>query len=105
MRTKIDYINAIDETQISAANLLGKIEHHAAALETCAYGMEANGLGGHPTHGHVAVLRHMAACLRADAAHGKLPSVYRDADRLHATAESRFDPQTAAILNALRKGI
>jgi hypothetical protein len=51
------------------------VEPHAAAVESCAASMEAAGLGGGP-HGHVEMLKRMAACMRADAARGTVPSVY-----------------------------
>jgi len=89
--------------KVSAANMLDKVEPHAKRLEDAADEMEADGIGGHLTDGHAAVLRRMSACMRADAAHGKLPSVYRDADRLYASAEpAKLHPGTVAILNALK---
>jgi hypothetical protein len=70
---KLDHINAINQTAL--------VEPHAKALESCANAMEAAGIGGDLTNGHVTVLRKMAADLRASGAHGKLPSVF------HAAAE------------------
>lgn len=57
-----------------------KIEPHAKALEACAGAMEAAAVGGHPHNGHVAVLRRMADSMRAEAAVGKVPHIYRDHD-------------------------
>jgi hypothetical protein len=56
------------------------VEPHAAALEACAASMEASGVGTHPSNGHVHVLRRMASSMRAEAANGKVPSIWRDHD-------------------------
>jgi hypothetical protein len=40
----------------------------------------------HATRGHVAVLRDMAGCMRADAAKGKMPTVYDVGGSLYAAA-------------------
>ena len=58
------------------SNLLSKIEPHASRLEDAADKMDAAGIGGHPKRGHAAVLRDMAASLRADAARGKTSDVF-----------------------------
>jgi hypothetical protein len=47
------------------------VEQHAANLEAIARQMDRDGIGGHPTRGHAVVPRHMAACMRADAAVGE----------------------------------
>jgi hypothetical protein len=87
--------------QINAVNLTDQVEPHAKRLEDAANAMEAAGIGAHLSDGYGARLRHMAACLRADAAHGKLPSIYHG--QLHAAAEPKqFDSSTTAILNAFR---
>lgn len=61
---------------ISAANLLPKVEPHAAKLEAAAAEMEAAGIGGDPSNGHAVALRKMAGCMRAEAAQGRMPSTY-----------------------------
>lgn len=58
------------------SNQLAKVEPHALRLEAAADAMDKAGLGGHPTRGHVAVLRDMAGCMRADAMKGKMPNEY-----------------------------
>jgi hypothetical protein len=63
------------------------VEPHAAALESCAASMEAAGIGGAP-HGHVAFLKNMAASMRADAARGTVPSIYRNDSPFTAAAEN-----------------
>jgi hypothetical protein len=55
-----------------------QIEEHAVRLERIAAGMIRDGIGGHPTRGHAAVLRQMAYSMRADAAQGITPQVFTD---------------------------
>jgi hypothetical protein len=66
------------------SNQLSKVEPHAAALEAAADRMDADGIGGHPTRGHAAVLRDTVGCMRAEAAVGKTPYSYSD---MHAGAD------------------
>jgi hypothetical protein len=61
---------------VQAANLLPKIEPHAAKLESCAAEMEAAGIGGDPNNGHAMQLRKMAGHIRAEAAQGRIPSAW-----------------------------
>lgn len=79
---RLDKIEAAekDPKKIAAANMQPKVEAHAAALEACADGMTAAGIGGHDTRGHAVLARRMAAHLRAAAAMGELPHIYRDHD-------------------------
>ena len=56
------------------------VEPHCAALESCAAAMEAAGVGTHPSMGHVHVLRRMSDGMRAEAAMGKVPHIWRDHD-------------------------
>ncbi len=67
-----------------ASNHLAKVEPVASELEKAADNMEAAGIGGHPTRGHVAIAREMAADIRANAAKGVLPSAF---DQLYAAAD------------------
>lgn len=62
------------------AALREKVEPHAVALEKAADDMHNSGIGAHPTYGHAAVARRMAASLRAAAAGGMLPTIHRDHD-------------------------
>jgi hypothetical protein len=71
--------------------VMSLVEPHAKACEACAAGMEAAGVGGHPEHGHASVLRKMAGHMRAEAALGKVPHIYRDHDWMHAAAD-KADP-------------
>jgi len=68
---------------------IGKVEPHAAALEGCAAAMEAAGVGLHPAGGHVAILRRMAGSMRAEAAVGKVPHIFRDHDYPYSAAANR----------------
>jgi hypothetical protein len=78
---KAETENATLKAQLEAnATVMGKVEPHASALESCAAGMEAAGIGGDPKRGHVAVLKRMAGSMRASAALGNMPSIYRDHD-------------------------
>jgi hypothetical protein len=88
---------------ISAVNHLDKIEPHARTLESAADAMEKDGIGSVPVHGHASVLRHMAACMRADAAQGRMPSAYHGiGSGLSAAAEpAHLNPATVAILGQL----
>lgn len=57
-------------------NNIALVEPHAQRLEAAADKMDKDGIGGHATRGHAAVLRDMASCMRADAARGKMPNEY-----------------------------
>jgi hypothetical protein len=57
-------------------NNISKVEPFASELEATASRMDANGIGGHPTRGHAAILRTMAGDLRAQGALGKMPAVF-----------------------------
>jgi hypothetical protein len=86
--------------QINAVNLTEQVEPHARTLESAANAMEAAGIGAHLTDGYGVHLRKMAACMRADAAQGKLPSVYHG--QLHAAAEpAKLHPSTVSIFEQL----
>lgn len=87
--------------KIEAANMLPKVEKHAAALEACADGMEAAGIGGHPTMGHAVTARKMAASIRASAVGGSLPSVFRD----FAAASDDGSPNTKSIATAIAAAV
>ncbi len=78
--------------KLEAANVLHKVKKHSDALRTCADGMEAEGMGGHERHGHVAVLRRMADKMEAEAVLGKLPHIWNDHNWIDAAA----DPEAKA---------
>jgi hypothetical protein len=70
----------------ASAVIRDRVEPHAAAVDSCAASMEAAGIGG-GLHGPVETLRHMAGCMRADAARGAVPSVYHGGSTFTAGAE------------------
>jgi hypothetical protein len=61
---------------VQAAGHLDKVKPFADALETEARKLESAGIGLHPTHGHVAVLRRMAAQMCSEASNGVMPSTF-----------------------------
>ena len=60
--------------QIAAANMLPKVEPHAARLEAAADKMESDGIGASDNMGHAKILRNMASDMRSSAARGEMPS-------------------------------
>jgi hypothetical protein len=89
-----------DPKKLAAANQMHLVEPHAKALEAAADGMCAAGIGGHETRGHAVMARKMAAHLRASAAQGVLPHIYRDHDFFSASGDDRNE---AAESDALKK--
>jgi hypothetical protein len=86
------------------ARTMSLVEPHAKACEACADGMEAAGVGADPRHGHVAVLRNMAGHMRAEAAMGRVPHVYRDHDYfVNAAADDKADAEMAKKLDEMVK--
>lgn len=84
--------------RVDAANLMSSVEPHCAAVEAAADNMEKAGIGLHAEQGHVAVLRRMAGRMRAEAAMGKLPHIFRDHDYpLGAAAEKGEPPEVKAL--------
>lgn len=73
------------------ASTISKVEPHAANLESCAAGMEAAGIGLAPNGGHVETLRRMAGSMRAEAANGKIPHIWRDHDYPYSAAAEHQD--------------
>ena len=71
---------------------------HADALDKVADGMQAAGIGLHPTLGHVALLRRMAGAMRADAAGGKVPHEFSDRASMYAGA---IQPLPGAVIRTL----
>ena len=69
-----------------------RVKPHADALRSCAAAMEAAGIGGHPEHGHVKVLRQMADHMEAEAAMHRVPHIYRDHGYIGAAAAAAPPP-------------
>ncbi|MDR3473349.1 MAG: hypothetical protein P4M09_16945 [Devosia sp.] len=98
LATEVKEIKAAGAARIEAGKTqMDLVEPHAKALEACAGGMAAAGIGGHPTQGHVAILNRMAGNMRAAAANGELPSSYRDSSSYYAAAET---PDVAKAVTA-----
>lgn len=71
-----------NKTLAASKEAQAKVQPHADAMRACAAGMQAAGIGGHPSMGHVARLNKMADQMEASAAMGNLPHIYRDHDFL-----------------------
>jgi hypothetical protein len=96
----------IEATRVEAANLLSKVEPHASACEAAADSMEAAGIGADPQNGHAAVLRRMAGQMRAAAAVGKIPHIFRDHDYpAYAAADTKADDPKVKDLEAQVKSL
>jgi len=95
-------LDKIEAGGMKAANQTHLVEPHAKALEACADGMCAAGIGGHETRGHAVMARKMAAHLRASAAMGELPHVYRDHDFFSASGEDKDKKAAEATAATLK---
>jgi len=96
---------AAAEAEVNASRaVVEKVEPHAQAVEACSAAMCAANIGEHPTDGHVHVLNRMAASMRADAAEGKVPHIFRDHDypmnaaTTAAAGEKPMDAETKKVL-------
>lgn len=92
---------------VSAASVADKVSKHADALKDCADGMEAAGIGGHPTRGHVHILRHMADSMMAEAHQGKMPSEYHPPN-MYASGDTRtvsIDAAAQKEIDSLKDGL
>jgi hypothetical protein len=98
---------AADPALQANAHVREMVEPHAKGVESCAAAMEAAGVGMAPTNGHVAHLRRMAGSMRAEAAMGKLPHIYRDHDYAMgaAAAEQKTDPAVMDIIKTMQTGM
>jgi hypothetical protein len=67
--------------------------------------MEAAGIGGDPTRGHAVIARKMAGHMRASAALGNLPHIFRDHDFFSAAAEAPKAIDAAAITTAVEAAV
>jgi hypothetical protein len=70
------------------ADNLDKVTVHADMLDKVANDMTEDGIGLHPTRGHVASLRAMASAMRVDKANGKVPHAWTD-NSYYASAEGQ----------------
>lgn len=83
----------------------GKVRPHSDALRACAGGMQAAGIGGHPTSGHVVRLNKMADHMDASAALGNIPHIYRDHDFLIDAAGDKSTATAEETAKAIKDGI
>lgn len=103
--TRLGTVEKKIETGISAASVADKVSTHADALKNCAAGMEAAGVGAHPTRGHVHVLRHMADNLMAEAHQGKIAAEYH-APSMYASGEApKVDEALKTEIAGLKDGL
>lgn len=87
--------------RIEAASVLPKVKPHADRIRACAAAMEADGMGGHERHGHVAVLHRMADKMEAESVMGKLPHLWRDHDWMEAAAAPAANPELKAATDKI----
>ena len=81
LEDRLKALEANKDLKIEAnAATMARVEPHAAALDSCAAAMEADGIGVAENNGHVTAIRKMAGAMRADAAQGKIPHIWRDHD-------------------------
>lgn len=76
-----------------AGPIVDQVEPHIRACHAAADGMESAGIGTHPTLGHAAMIRRVAAHMLHAAVSGRVPHVFRESsymggDGLEAGAES-----------------
>lgn len=72
---EIKEIKASGNVNASGA-MMERVRPHVEACNATAAAMEAAGIGSHPSRGHAAVLRHVAAHMSGEAALGRIPHVY-----------------------------
>lgn len=87
-----DGSKVLTEQLAANATTRSMVEPHATALESCAASMEAAGIGATPNSGHSHVLRRMADSMRAEAAVGKVPHVWRDHDHMYSSRDRTGAP-------------
>ena len=98
-------VGKIEAGGIQAASVADKVEVHAKALKDCATGMEAAGVGAHPTRGHVHVLRHMADNLMAEAHQGKIAAEYHAPSMYAAAQPTELSVAAQAEIKAIKDGL
>jgi hypothetical protein len=68
------------------SNALDRIAKHADKLDALANDLQADGIGGHATRGHQAVLRSLASAMRLDGANGKVPHEFINPNPMYGSA-------------------
>ena len=74
-----------------AGPIIDQAMPHVGACNACADGMEAAGIGTHPTMGHAAIIRKVGAHILHGATMGKLPHIFND----HGYIEAAEQPDKA----------
>lgn len=97
-----EHFKKLEDEKVQAANHLAKVEKHAAELEKAADHMDAAGIGGHPSRGHAAVARSMAADIRAKAVRGEMPAVF---DAFYAKADGDAGTKAVDVDGAVKAAI
>lgn len=97
-----DLKKAPTKIEASTDHVRAAVEPHAAALDSCAAAMEAAGIGNHPSLGHGTVLRRMAGSMRAEAAMGKMPHIYRDHDYGYSAGADKNEAAKAVVEEATK---
>jgi hypothetical protein len=82
-------------------NQIEKIEPHAARLEAAADRMAAEGIGGDTITGHVAVMRALAADLRASATLGRIPTAAKNISAVATTVKAAAANELPTPLQAM----
>lgn len=104
-----DKVAALEAARTTVVHATGPISEqvkpHADRLRACAAAMEAAGIGMHPEHGHVKVLRHMADRMEAEAAMHRLPHIYRDHNYIEGAAAATLPPELKTQLEAMSKSV
>jgi hypothetical protein len=101
----------LEANGMAAGSVAPKVQPHADALKACAAAMERDGIGMHASRGHVAVLRHMADSMMAEAHQGKIPSEYSGPSMYHSTAQVPAaatpvaDPAIKAEVEAIKASV
>lgn len=79
--------------------IIEQVKPHVEACSAAAAAMRASGIGSHPEHGHAKLLEKLSAHMAAEAAMGRVPSVYRD----HNFLEGNADATVKAAVDAAAK--
>lgn len=102
LATKVNAPPAPLQASLECRNM---VEPHASALESAANAMQTAGVGAHPANGHVKVLHSMAASMRASAAMGQVPYIFRDHDYPFRASMETPDPALKAANDEIKASV
>lgn len=95
MKEQINNMQAnMDKRTLTAGSIIDSVKPHVDGLRACADGMQAAGIGTHPTNGHAIAINKIADHMSAAAAAGQLPHVYENTDFVHASNANTNDTKT-----------